>query len=165
MPGTQDAIIDHHLLAEIEQQRNGVFGSRLGWPIGSIHDQDAAPGCLGEVNAIYSNARTSDNTQARADAIHVLQATGRIREAEEKRRAAQAMFDEMDEGTAIFKCTNDPPVGESRFLTLEGLPSDHYLWLAGIGRKLLRGEIEATEELPQRKSKTDKKPKLKGSAP
>ena len=61
-----------------------------------------------------------------------------------------AMFDEMDEGTAIFKCTNDPPVGASRFLTLEGLPSDHYLWLTGMGGKLLRGEIAATEELPPR---------------
>ncbi len=64
----------------------------------------------------------------------------------------QAMFDEMDEGTAIFKCTNDPPVGASRFLTLEGLPSDHYLWLAGMGGKLLRGEIAATEGLPTRVS-------------
>lgn len=62
----------------------------------------------------------------------------------------QAMFDEMDEGTAIFKCTNEPPAGESRFVTLEGLPSDHYLWLTGIGGKLLRGEIEATEEPPKR---------------
>jgi hypothetical protein len=68
----------------------------------------------------------------------------------------QAMFDEMDEGTAIFKCTNDPPVGESRFLTLEGLPSDHYLWLTGMGRKLLRGEIEATEEPPHRKTDSDR---------
>jgi hypothetical protein len=63
----------------------------------------------------------------------------------------QAMFDEMDEGTAIFKCTNDPPVGASRFLTLEGLPSDHYLWLTGMGGKLLRGEVAGTEELPRRK--------------
>jgi GH18 family chitinase len=62
----------------------------------------------------------------------------------------QAMFDEMDEGTAIFKCTDDPPVGASTFLTLEGLPSDHYLWLAGMGGKLLRGEIAATAGLPAR---------------
>ena len=62
-----------------------------------------------------------------------------------------AMFDEMDEGTAIFKCTNDPPAGASQFLTLEGLPSDHYLWLTGMGAKLVRGEIEATEALPPRK--------------
>jgi hypothetical protein len=61
-----------------------------------------------------------------------------------------AMFDEMDEGTAIFKCTNDPPVGASRFLTLEGLPSDHYLWLTGMGGRLLRGAIDLSEELPRR---------------
>jgi hypothetical protein len=62
----------------------------------------------------------------------------------------QAMFDEMDEGTAVFKFTNDPPLGGSRFLTLEGLPSDHYLWLTGLGGKLLRGEVEATQEMPAR---------------
>ena len=50
-----------------------------------------------------------------------------------------AMFDEMDEGTAIFKCTNDPPVGESRFVTFEGLPSDHYLWLTGAGGRAAAG--------------------------
>jgi len=42
-----------------------------------------------------------------------------------------AMFDEIDEGTAIFKVTNDPPVGESEFGTYGGQPSDRYLWLAG----------------------------------
>ncbi|HYV35614.1 MAG TPA: glycoside hydrolase family 71/99-like protein [Gemmataceae bacterium] len=62
----------------------------------------------------------------------------------------QAMFDEMDEGTAIFKCSNDPPVGESKFLNLEGLPSDHYLWLTGMGGKLLRGEVKPTDKLPPR---------------
>jgi hypothetical protein len=50
-----------------------------------------------------------------------------------------AMFDEMDEGTAIFKTTNDPPVGESRFVSEPGLKSDHYLWLTGEIGKLLRG--------------------------
>ena len=60
----------------------------------------------------------------------------------------QAMFDEMDEGTAIFKCTNEPPVGESPFITYEGLPSDHYLWLTGMGGKLIRGETPATDGLP-----------------
>jgi hypothetical protein len=59
-----------------------------------------------------------------------------------------AMFDEMDEGTAIFKCTNDPPVGASQFLTLEGLPSDHYMWLTGMGGKLLRGQIRITKDPP-----------------
>ena len=49
-----------------------------------------------------------------------------------------AMFDEVDEGTAIFKCTNDPPVG--RFCTYEGLPGDFYLKLCRQARKYLRGE-------------------------
>lgn len=62
----------------------------------------------------------------------------------------QAMFDEMDEGTAIFKCTNEPPVGESSFVTYEGLPSDHYLWLTGLGGKLLRGEIAPSDNQPRR---------------
>ncbi len=62
----------------------------------------------------------------------------------------QAMFDEMDEGTAIFKCTNDPPVGESPFLTYEGLPTDHYLWLVGQAGRMLRGELPFSESLPQR---------------
>ena len=56
-----------------------------------------------------------------------------------------AMFDEIDEGTAIFKCTNNPPVGESSFVTYEGLPSDFYLWLTGMGGRLLRGEIKADD--------------------
>lgn len=62
----------------------------------------------------------------------------------------QAMFDEVDEATAIFKCTNNPPVGESTFIDYEGLPSDHYLWLTGQGGRLLRGEIAASENLPTR---------------
>ncbi|MDB5332492.1 MAG: hypothetical protein JWP03_3643 [Phycisphaerales bacterium] len=61
-----------------------------------------------------------------------------------------AMFDEMNEGTAIFKCTNDPPTGESKFLTYEGLPTDHYLWLTGAGGRALRGEIAATDDVPRR---------------
>lgn len=54
-----------------------------------------------------------------------------------------AMFDELDEGTAIFKCTNSPPV-DGKFLTFEGLPSDQYLWLTGRGGAMLRGEIGVT---------------------
>jgi hypothetical protein len=61
-----------------------------------------------------------------------------------------AMFDEVDEGTAIFKCTNNPPVGESRFLTFEGLPSDHYLWLAGEAGRMLRGQRPLQDKVPAR---------------
>lgn len=61
-----------------------------------------------------------------------------------------AMFDEVDEGTAIFKCTNDPPRGEgATFLDYEGLPSDFYLRLTGAGGQLLRGEIPLSDSPPQ----------------
>ena len=55
-----------------------------------------------------------------------------------------AMFDEIDEGTAFFKCTNTPPVGESSFITYEGGAPDHYLWLAGEAAKYLRGELRSS---------------------
>jgi len=61
----------------------------------------------------------------------------------------EAMFDEVDEGTAIFKCTNDPPVGASKFVTFDGLPSDFYLKLVGNAGKMLRGQVPATEQLPK----------------
>lgn len=100
-----------------------------------------------------------------------------------------AMFDEIDEGTALYKCLNkkDVPSNESskvyyvRYKQNEGykivsqkgnddakytlasdykvvfggvednLPTDHYLWLTGQGRQMLRGEIPMTESLPVRK--------------
>ncbi|MCH7226601.1 glycoside hydrolase family 71/99-like protein [Haloferula sp. A504] len=62
----------------------------------------------------------------------------------------QAMFDELDEATQIFKTSNNPPVGESRFLDNDGLPSDHYLWLVGEATRRLRGEAASTPELPDR---------------
>ena len=62
-----------------------------------------------------------------------------------------AMFDELDEGTAIFKCRNDPPTGKSVFVAEPNLPGDHYLWLTGAAGRLLRGEQGAdSDELPVR---------------
>lgn len=58
-----------------------------------------------------------------------------------------AMFDEVDEATAIFKCSNDPPTSNgARFITYEGLSSDHYLKLTGRAGRLLRGEIALDEK-------------------
>ena len=61
-----------------------------------------------------------------------------------------AMFDEIDEGTCIFKVSQDPPIGETRFLDYGIVPDDHYLWLASESGKLLRGEIQVTGSLPER---------------
>jgi hypothetical protein len=81
----------------------------------------------------------------------------------------QAMFDEVDEGTAVFKCTNAPPVAETPYVTMSTpflptgnaqfapydisdalLPSDHYLWLVGQGTKMLRRDIPLSETMPMR---------------
>ncbi|MCX6972286.1 MAG: glycoside hydrolase family 71/99-like protein [Verrucomicrobia bacterium] len=63
-----------------------------------------------------------------------------------------AMFDEVDEATAIFKVTNAPPVGPGpgvQFITYEGLPSDFYLRLTGFAGSVIRGERPvANDELP-----------------
>lgn len=60
-----------------------------------------------------------------------------------------AMFDEMDEGTAIFKTSNNPPVGPSKFERFESeIPSDYYLYLTGIAAKMLKKEIPFQESIP-----------------
>lgn len=52
-----------------------------------------------------------------------------------------AMFDEIDEGTAIFKCAKEVPTGKSTFVPIEeGVESDHYLKLVGEAAKVLRKE-------------------------
>ena len=65
-----------------------------------------------------------------------------------------AMFDEVDEGTAMFKVaetTADVPVGVAA-VTMdtdgECLPSDWYLTLAGEASRMLRGEIELSPTIP-----------------
>jgi hypothetical protein len=63
-----------------------------------------------------------------------------------------AMFDEVNEGTAIFKCTDDVPVGKNvEFLKMGGTPSDQYLWLTGQAGKTLRGEVPLSFTMPPRK--------------
>jgi hypothetical protein len=58
-----------------------------------------------------------------------------------------AMFDEVDEGTAVFKVTNDPP-RPGHFVTYEGLPADWYLRLVGEGARVIRGERPNHKTLP-----------------
>ncbi len=62
-----------------------------------------------------------------------------------------AMFDEVNEGTAIFKVTDNPPVsGIAKFVGMDGKPSDHYLWLTGEAAKMLRKEKPLSFTIPQR---------------
>jgi len=62
-----------------------------------------------------------------------------------------AMFDEIDEGTAIMKCSNTPPnAPNTQFIDYEGMPTDHYLWLTGLGARMLRGDMPLTETMPTR---------------
>lgn len=60
-----------------------------------------------------------------------------------------AMFDEVDEATAIFKVSNAPPA-EATFATYEGLPSDWYLLLTGEGARAIREGRKVGPELPIR---------------
>jgi hypothetical protein len=59
------------------------------------------------------------------------------------------MFDEVDEGTAIFKVTNAPPA-ERHFVTYDGLPSDYYLRLTGAATRMMRGETPLSERIPEK---------------
>lgn len=58
-----------------------------------------------------------------------------------------AMFDEVDEGTAIFKVTSAPPV-QGHFVTYEGLPSDWYLRLVGEAARRLNSRVPIPFKIP-----------------
>ncbi|KAL7504285.1 hypothetical protein ACHAXN_001969 [Cyclotella atomus] len=65
-----------------------------------------------------------------------------------------AQFDEVDEGTAIFKVapTQQEVPAEGKWLSLDvdgiKLPNDWYLRLCGEAQKMLRGEILLTDTIP-----------------
>jgi hypothetical protein len=67
-----------------------------------------------------------------------------------------AMFDEVDEGTAIYKVAATPaglPNGVQLLsLNVDGinLPSDWYLRLGGMTAKTLRRDIRVRDKLPIR---------------
>jgi hypothetical protein len=114
-------------------------------------------------DVVLANCREGANREGRAYAVMYdlsgLPAGGVTRVTEDWKRLRTQMHigedpDEVDEGTAIFKCTNKPPGGAASFLTYEGLPSDHYLWLTGEGARLLRGERLGTGDVPIRNQKS-----------
>lgn len=57
------------------------------------------------------------------------------------------MFDEVNEGTAIYKVSNQIPVGKY-FVTLDGLPSDYYLRLTGAATQMIRGQEPLSKTIP-----------------
>lgn len=65
-----------------------------------------------------------------------------------------AQFDEVDEGTAIYKvaATQKEAPLQGSWLTLDAdgvkLPNDWYLRLCGEAQKMMRGEIELTDSIP-----------------
>ncbi|WP_367330378.1 glycoside hydrolase family 71/99-like protein [Sphingobacterium multivorum] len=65
-----------------------------------------------------------------------------------------AMFDEVDEGTAIFKTLHQKDVprnGTGSFVGIEdNLPNDHYLWLTGQASKYLKTKTSAPVKQPKR---------------
>lgn len=65
-----------------------------------------------------------------------------------------AMFDEVDEGTAIFKVLEEdetPLNGELKFLGIEqGLGSDYYLWLVGQASNWFHGNKGYSDTKPKR---------------
>ncbi|GAB3932891.1 glycoside hydrolase family 71/99-like protein [Larkinella terrae] len=66
-----------------------------------------------------------------------------------------AMFDEVDEGTAIFKTKREnelPLNGEGKFVGIEtGLDSDYYLWLTGQATHWFHGKKGYSAQKPVRK--------------
>jgi hypothetical protein len=60
-----------------------------------------------------------------------------------------AMYDEVDEGTAIIKIADSPPTGDGvEFVGNDGVEPDHYLFLTGEAGKMLRKETPLLLEMP-----------------
>jgi hypothetical protein len=58
------------------------------------------------------------------------------------------MFDEVDEGTAIYKVADRTPVGK-HFVNYEGLPTDYYLRLTGAATRMIRGDAPPSAKIPE----------------
>lgn len=104
----------------------------------------------------WHNLMKSRKREAKLDAIPRLGGRFLWSQAIAARRSGSrslylAMFDEIDEGTAIFKTSQDPPVGEVPFLKEPAVRPDHYLWLAGQIGGMLRGAPAAEDEMPARR--------------
>jgi hypothetical protein len=61
----------------------------------------------------------------------------------------QAMFDEMDEGTQIFKTAPTPPAHDN-FASYAPLPSDYYLWLVGTAARYVHTGAKIPDRIVDR---------------
>ena len=103
----------------------------------------------------WHNLSRSRGEEAKLDAIPRQGGRFLWKQALEAKRAGAktlyvAMFDEIDEGTAVMKCSQKRPTGMSPFVDLSDVPSDHYLWLCGQAGRMLRQEMGETDVLPLR---------------
>ncbi len=66
-----------------------------------------------------------------------------------------AMFDEINEGTAIFKCSEKVPLPSegSIFVPVDG-PSDFYLWLTGQASMMIKRKKKLEKNLPRGKKQS-----------
>jgi hypothetical protein len=119
--------LEHPLLHEIIKDiawcnDHGLDYMRVVFPGFSWHNLMRARGKDSELDGVkrlggeFLWTQAVSNERAGADMLYV------------------AMFDEIDEATAIFKVSPNPPVGDSPFLTYQDVPTDHYLWLTGETR-------------------------------
>jgi hypothetical protein len=62
-----------------------------------------------------------------------------------------AMFDKVDEATAIFKCSQQSPTGQLRLITEKGVSTDHYLWLTGQAAWYVHSNQLIPQHMPKRR--------------
>ncbi len=98
----------------------------------ALRGQNSAPNQIPRLGGQFFWRQAIEAQKAGADALYI------------------AMFDEIDEGTAIMKCGGRRPEGASPFVDLSDVPTDHYLWLSEQIGKMLRREIPASDNLPAR---------------
>ncbi len=92
--------------------------------------QTAEPNAIPRLGGVFFSAQADTAIAAGARMLYV------------------AMFDELDEGTAIMKTSDHPPAGASPFVSEPGVPPDRYLQLAGDIRAQLQAAIAATPRQP-----------------
>ena len=107
---------------------------------GILYAADAFPGYSWENSTHYGDAIDRQHGEFYWNQLSFLVSAG-------AKAIYISMFDEINEGTAIFKLTTEAPDGEkSKFVTVE--EPDKYLRLTGEAARMLRGETPLTFTMP-----------------